>query len=130
MPNEVVKLETLYISKTEETPEVHLSADSGNSYISGRSLPENAYEFYLPILDWVKWYAQNINAPLNLELKFDYFNSSSGRYLFELLHVLEQSKYKESYRIVWMVEKEDDLMLEKGEELKSLSDLRFDLIEY
>jgi len=125
-----VELETLHIAKTDETPEVYLTADSGNSFISGRSLPENAYEFYQPILEWVKGYAKNFAAPLHLEMRFDYFNSSSGRYIFELLHVLEQSKFKESYRIIWMVEKEDDLMLEKGQELRSLSDLRFDLIEY
>jgi hypothetical protein len=131
LPSEIpMELKTLYIPKTDETPEVNLSAESGNSYISGRSLPENAFEFYQPVLAWIRSYARTMNAPLHLELKFDYFNSSSGRYLFEILHVLEQSRYKEHYRIVWMVEKEDDLMYEKGEELKSLSELRFEVVEY
>lgn len=123
-----MELQPLYIAETDETPEVRLALDSSLSVIRGRSLPENAFDFYQPVLEWVKEYALTVDVPLSLELHFDYFNSSSGRYLFEILHVLEQSKYKELYRIIWISEKEDDLMIEKGEEFKSLSDLSFEMV--
>ncbi len=123
-----MELQNLIIEKTDETPEVRLFINSELSVISGRSLPENAFDFYHPILQWMKVYASSSNAPLNLELRFDYFNSSSGRYLFEILHVLESSKYKECYKITWISDKDDDLMIEKGEEFKKLSDLTFELV--
>lgn len=91
-------------------------------------MPENAFDFYQPVLQWMKNYAATSNVPLHLELRFDYFNSSSGRYLFEILHVLESSKYKENYRIIWISDKDDDLMIEKGEEFRKLSDLAFELV--
>jgi hypothetical protein len=123
-----LNLQPLHIEKTDETPEVRLQLDAGPSLISGRSLPENAYEFYEPVINWIKSYSESSNAPFNLQLRFDYFNSSSGRYIFEILHILEQSRYKANFKITWIAEKEDDLMIEKGEELRSLSDLEFELV--
>lgn len=117
----------LHIAATEETPEVRLNADGSVSVISGRSLPENAFDFYDPIIQWVKRFTATSSQPLILELRFQYFNSSSGRYLFELLHILEQSKYKQSYKITWLADADDELMSEKGEELKSLCDIPFDV---
>lgn len=91
-------------------------------------MPENAFEFYDQVLRWVKEYSNNVNVPLTLEMKFEYFNSSSSRYIFEILNVLEKSRFKEYYRIIWVSERDDDLMIEKGEELKSLSDLVFEVV--
>ncbi len=91
-------------------------------------MPENAFEFYDTVLRWVKEYSNTLNVPLILEMKFQYFNSSSSRYIFEILNVLERSRFKENYRIIWISERNDDLMIEKGEELKSLSDLVFEVV--
>jgi hypothetical protein len=63
-----------------------------------------------------------------LKINLDYFNSSSGRYILELLACLEEKK--ELVRIVWLCEKEDELMIEKGEEFKSLVDLPFEIRVY
>lgn len=120
----------LHISPTEETPEVFLSPDGKPSFIAGRSLPENAHEFYHPVLQWIREHSRNEKTSLQLELKFDYFNSSSGRFLFEILSVLENSGNRSNYSIIWAVESDDDLMLEKGEELKSLIDLSFQIKTY
>lgn len=120
-------LSELHIAATEETPEVYLNAEGNPSFIAGRSLPENAYEFYRPVLEWIREHAANAKNPMQLELRFDYFNSSSGRFLFEILSVLENSGNKGNYTIIWTIEPDDDLMLEKGEELKSLIELSFQI---
>jgi hypothetical protein len=123
-----VELNTLHIPATDETPEVYLDSSGVECRISGKSLPENAFDFYEPVLQWIRKYGDAIERPLRLQIRFEYFNSSSGRYLFEMLHILEQSKYKENYRIIWITDKDDELMFEKGLELKSLCDLAFDLV--
>jgi len=122
-----VELQSLHIPATTETPEVNLVSDGGLSRIEGKSLPENAFEFYEPVVLWMRQFAQRAKAPLILELKFDYFNSSSGRYLFEILNILEQSRHKQSYHIYWLCDKDDELMIDKGEELKSLIDIPFEV---
>ncbi len=126
-PPKKVELESLHIPATSETPEVNLVADGGLSRIEGKSLPENAFEFYEPVVLWMRQFALRADTPLMLELKFDYFNSSSGRYLFEILNILEQSRHKQSYRIIWRCDKDDELMIDKGEELKSLIDVPFEV---
>jgi hypothetical protein len=56
----------------------------------------------------------------------DYFNSSSGRYLFEILTIMElESRDKSRFHVYWYAESEDELMIEKGVELQSLLNLAF-----
>lgn len=120
----------LYIAATDETPEVNFSLLTGNSFMVGRSLPENAHEFYRPIIHWVNTNGIRIDKPSELELRFDYFNSSSGRFLFELLSVLERNPKRGLMTVVWAVESGDELMIEKGRELMSLLDLNFEIREF
>ena len=55
--------------------------------------------------------------PKKLTLIFlDYFNSSSGRYLLEFLMVAEQKSHL--FDVRWLVESDDEVMLEKGNEFK------------
>ena len=123
-----MELEKLHIAQTDETPEVFLTVGAEMCFITGRSLPENAFDFYDPILKWIKTYVSQSNKPFLLQLRFEYFNSSSGRYLFELLNLLEQSKYKGNYRVICVTDKDDELMIDKGEELRSLCDLKFEMV--
>jgi hypothetical protein len=52
--------------------------------------------------------------------------SSSGRYILELLSTLEK-KGIDNVKVVWCAEKDDELMVEKGEEFSSLVDLPFEI---
>jgi hypothetical protein len=56
------------ISATEDTPEVVLNDKEGTFKISGRSLPEDAFWFYNPIVEWLSGYSK---TPLsNTEFQF------------------------------------------------------------
>lgn len=120
----------LHINKTEETPEVVFRPELNVFSIVGRSLPENAFDFYSPILQWMKEFSAHIHAPVNIQLHLDYFNSSSGRFLYELLTMLEETgKAKNFVTVQWICDLDDELMIEKGEELAQLLDLRFEVIK-
>jgi len=123
-----MKLEPLIIQAKEDTPEIFLSSTEP-SRIRGRSLPENAYEFYEPILEWITHFSNSNMKEFTLEIWFDYFNSSTGRYIFEILHRLDKSASKNSYKIIWKYEKDDDLMIERGEALQSLCSISFNFVE-
>ena len=47
---------------TADTPSVILDAERGIFEISQMSLPEDAVDFYSPILAWLREYAQNRNG--------------------------------------------------------------------
>lgn len=118
-------LNSLYIAQTEETPEVKFDLENGSFSIVGRSLPEDAFSFYKPIIEWVKEHNQHVNDA-ELIIHLDYFNSSSGRYLMEMLVTLENEfKDNNSLKILWKSDRDDELMIEKGEEFQSLINLPF-----
>jgi hypothetical protein len=118
----------LYIPKTDETPEVNFNLSEQVLSMKGRSLPENAFAFYEPIILWIKEMSKSKIEPLNFEIQLDYFNSSSGRFLFEIFTIIEQSpSVKNAITVRWVCESDDDLMIEKGEELRDLLDLNFSL---
>ncbi len=58
-------IKTLKLSKFEDTPEVLLDKEHNNFVISGRSLPENSYEFYRPIIFWIDEYILEPNPITN-----------------------------------------------------------------
>jgi hypothetical protein len=121
--------EKLHIERTEDTPEVLFDPGAGLFSLVGRSLPENAYNFFKPLIDFTKQYVTSQNGKsTNLTFKLDYFNSSSGRFIFEMLTIFEESyKKHQQVKVKWLVEKDDELMIEKGEELKSLLDMPFEI---
>jgi hypothetical protein len=121
--------EMLHIEKTEDTPEVHFDPGQGFFSLVGRSLPENAYNFFKPLIDFTKQYVTaHTNRSTDLTFKLDYFNSSSGRFIFEMLTIFEESyKKQQPVKVKWLVDKDDELMIEKGEELKSLLDIPFEI---
>lgn len=121
-------LESLHLEATNETPEVQLDVE-GVCYIKGRSLPENAYEFYEPILNWIKTMVNSNVKSFSLEVQLEYFNSSSGRFIYEIIHYLDVSPNKNGYSIVWRYEVGDDLMLERGQAFEALSSVVFTFIE-
>lgn len=113
------------VEPTVDTPEVVYDTASHKLSIRGRSLPEDAWSFYEPIIIWAKDFIENGQKKLTIEFFLEYFNSSSGRYLLELLSTFEHTA--KDIRILWLIEAEDELMEEKGEEFSGLVELPFDI---
>lgn len=122
-------IEKLHIAPTEDTPEVLFDPVKGILHIVGRSLPENAFNFFKPVIDKAKQYVLQVPAQETaLIFELDYFNSSSGRFIFEILNIFEENKtFKSKVSVKWRAEKDDELMIEKGEELKSLLAIPFSI---
>ena len=55
-------MEKLFIEETEDTPEIILDPEQNIFKISKISVPENALDFYKPVLDWIKNYAESPNV--------------------------------------------------------------------
>ena len=52
-------MEPIIVEGTPKTPAVKFDAEAGILEIKGRSIPENAIEFYRPLVDWLEAYAKN-----------------------------------------------------------------------
>lgn len=122
----------LILEQSEVTPKVVFETESGKLEITGRSLPEDAVEFYDPLKNWIDEYTNSPNTHTELSIDLDYFNSASAKQLVDLLVKLEEVNVRAEHAVIvkWGYEKDDDLMIIRGEEMASIINLPFQFCEY
>ena len=106
------------IEATHKTPEIKGNIEAGKLSIKGKSIPEDARDFYLPFRDWlldfVKTEAQRIEVDVDLE----YFNTSSSSIFLDVFKHLRKTSEDKPVAITWIFEEEDMEMEEVGEDYK------------
>jgi len=118
------------IEGTSQTPAVTFDPETGILEIRGRSIPENAAEFYIPLLDWIEAYSETPQPVTKVNIRFEYLNTSSSKLLYSVFHKLELlSKSGHRVEINWFYEKEDEEMMETGEDFQDILKLPFTFIE-
>lgn len=97
----------------------------------GKSFPENPNDFYKPIIEWFKEYAQNPNRETNIIFKLDYFNTSSSKKLVEIFNVLKEvHRQKKIILVHWYYRTGDEDMLEAGQTFSELVNIPFKISPY
>ena len=124
-------IENLIIEGTIKTPTVKLLADKGLIEISGKSIPENSFSFYQPILSWIDNYATQPAPDTEVKIVLEYFNTSSSKCLLDIFRKVEiiMKNGKSNVSVLWHYEAEDEDMMEAGQDYNSLIDLPFQLIQ-
>ncbi len=123
-------MDALIIDSTPKSPAVILDPNSLKFEISGESRPENANKFYEPILMWLEQFQADAPSKFSFVFKFNYFNSTSAKFVVDILNKLEN--YTQSGKTVlveWHYDGRDEDMKESGEELSQLVNLPFEFIE-
>ena len=112
-------MRNLNITSTGNTPKIELDS-SGILNFHGKSYPENAFEFYKPVENWITEYIKiNTNKKTLVNFDLNYLNSSSIKFYFDLFDKLEEYSSNSNYvEIQWFYHKDDDMTLESGEEFK------------
>lgn len=112
----------LELPATEKTPAVTLRPDQGLLEITGCSIPENADRFYSPIQDRIEQYALAPKPKTTFRVALTYFNSSTSKYLLDLMKRLEDLHAAGLSQVVleWCFARGDLDMKEAGEDYRSL----------
>jgi hypothetical protein len=120
-------MDSLSIQNTSKTPEVSLDAQKGYLLFKGRSIPENAIEFYSPVFNWIDQYAREPIKTTEVEIHLEYFNTSSSKCLLDIFKKLQhiQNGGKSKVEIIWCYEVDDEDMLEAGEDYQAIIKLPF-----
>lgn len=122
-------MESLHITATEDTPEIHLDPENSVFEIKGKALPEDAVEFFGPIHDWIESFLQGSQRPFNLTIELTYLNSSATRYIFNMLTLLEDAfEAGRETSLTWKYDEEDEVMEMKGEDLQEMLDFPVNLV--
>lgn len=122
-------MEPLIIEQTNETPNVTLNALEGKFSFSGKSYPENVNIFYNDIINYIKTYADSPKDKTTLEFSWLYYNTATSKIIVKIILELKTVLNKDKqFEIKWFCKSDDDLMIEKGEELKELLDVNFYIV--
>lgn len=125
-------MKPLIIESTEFTPNVVFDPERNYFEIAGVSRPENVMGFYDPLIKWLRDYEKKISSSseeIKLVFRLDYFNSSTSKYLLQVLEVFKA--YIDGGHTViieWYYDEWDDQMLEDGEDLSEAVSIDFEFI--
>jgi len=122
-------MKNLSMVATTSTPAVDFNAASGVLAISGESYPENAFEFFRPLLAWVSGFLKESPGPATAEIALSYLNTSSIKSIMDLLDLLEAA-HREGRQVSvrWSSRKENDRALEMIEEFREEVTLPFFIV--
>ena len=119
------------VQGTGETPGVILDKEVGRFEFTGKSLPEDAKEFYGPILAWFDEYTKATNPKTVLKMKMDYFNTASSKMLlevFERIKVLHEAG--SNVVIEWHYHEDDEDMYDAGQDYSDMVGVPFEFISH
>lgn len=118
------------IESTPKTPSVQFDFANGLFEIKGRSIPENSTEFYRPIIESLEKYGNTPNSVTTVNIKLEYFNTSSSKCMLDVFKKLESIHKNENQLVInWYYEPDDEDMLEAGEDYKEIINVPFKMIQ-
>jgi hypothetical protein len=122
-------MEELKFAPTRNTPEVILNPE-GKIKIRGRSIHENAADFFAPVEDWISGYILSPANVTSVDMSLEYFNSASAKIFISLLQKITYVTLKHKKFIInWYYEEGDEDILERGEYFASILDVPVNFIK-
>jgi hypothetical protein len=103
-------------------PAVDFLSSTGECTIEGESFLEETSNFYAPLLDWLNDYIET-NKSITFNIKLSYFNTSTSKWILNILHALKHYKDLGGTVVVnWfyfeddidMAEEIDDYIIDSG----------------
>lgn len=123
-------MEKLIIRPTRITPLIYFDPNRGLLELRGKSSPENSIQFYSQLIHDLEEFGKNGKQNLIANFKFEYFNTSSSKCLFDIfrkLNIVRENGFELS--INWYYEEDDEDMLEAGEDYADLLGIEFNYVE-
>ena len=121
---------------TNNTPLVLLDHKKNLIEFEGDSRPEDVQKFYSPIIEWLENYEKHLSSikdntsrkiTTTCNFKFEYFNSSSVKYVMDIILKLGEITTSNGVLLVlnWHYDEQDEDMKESGEEFEDMLDIKF-----
>ncbi|RXT06457.1 DUF1987 domain-containing protein [Ammoniphilus sp. CFH 90114] len=124
-------MQNLIIEGTKSTPTVHFDQLNNILTLKGQSYPENSFEFYEPIFQWVEEYFAQLEGETTVSVDFilPYINTSSSKCIMMLLETFDKAYLDgKKVNLNWYYNIESPSELECAEEFCEDLNLPFNLI--
>jgi len=114
-------MNALVIEGTKHTPQIIFDIEKNSLTLKGRSLPENANEFYKSILKWIDDYVDSKPEKTKISFDLDYFNTASAKAIFSILRKLEKlHENNQNTEAIWYYDVDDEDLKDVGAEFQSI----------
>ncbi len=124
-------MEDIFLNKTFNSPEIEFIASTGELNIEGRSIPEDPGEFFDHLINWLNEYFLNPVDQTVMNIKLEYINSGSSKYMLELLRILKVNHEKgRNVLVKWYFEEGDESIEELGQHYEQTMQIPFEIIEF
>jgi SiaC family regulatory phosphoprotein len=115
------------ILSNEDLPSFTIKHKEGFIEIAGRSIPNTPMKFYNHLLHEIDNYIPIAPLKTIFHFKLDYFNTSSHRYLVEMLRKLNTlNKNQKKFNVIWYYSENDLDHKEIGEIMSKFLSLEFE----
>lgn len=129
-------MQKLYYPATLTSPEINFSPEENIFFMRGVSCPEDVRGIYYPVIEWLKAFTDNLHLvdtnkysqelPLNFQIDLTYFNSSSAKFLYDIILELKRLVADSvPVRVEWYYDEEDTDLQESGADIASLIGMEF-----
>lgn len=120
-------MNSILIQASQKTPYIKLDFEKGSCTIKGTSIPNNAHDFYKPLLNGIDSYLKNPQDQTKIDIQFEYLNTDSSKCILEMFKKWEALlKLKKSVKVHWHYKDQD--MLSMGENYKMIIQLPFEML--
>ncbi|ATJ83483.1 biofilm regulation phosphoprotein SiaC [Halomonas beimenensis] len=101
------------------TPEIQSDWQAGRLSMQGDSYPENSFDLFSQVIDWVEAFLERESRPLALALELVYLNTSSVKAMMDIFDLLEDAHQAgREVDVVWHYDPRNDRIAELAEEFK------------
>jgi hypothetical protein len=112
-------MNNLHIDSTQSTPSIFADAQTGIIEMRGDSYPENSYELFSPVMQWIDDYLAGGDCKLVLDLHLLYLNTSSVKAMMDIFDMLEEAhRARRAVEVNWYYDEQNERVAELAEEFK------------
>lgn len=117
------------IAGTQSTPEIRSDWANGILHLQGDSYPENSYELFNQVVEWIETFLRETDRALKLDLQLLYLNTSSIKAMMDIFDVLEAAHGEDkAVSVDWHYDKRNERVAELAEEFKEDCSFPFNIL--
>ena len=107
------------IAGSQSSPAIQSDWENGVLAMQGDSYPENSYELFHQVIEWIERYLAEAGRPLRLELHLLYLNTSSIKAVMDIFDMLEAAHQEgKAVAVNWHYNRRNERVVELAEEFK------------
>lgn len=107
------------IAGSQSSPAIQSDWENGVLAMQGDSYPENSYELFHQVIEWIEHYLAEAGRPLRLELHLLYLNTSSIKAVMDIFDLLEAAHQEgKPVAVNWHYDRRNERVVELAEEFK------------